>query len=123
MSFAQLYDCTFCCYPEAHKVYGGIGTLLVINVSHFTMDSVHIVSVKLLPFLLSNSSSVFSNSLPLPHAKYSLQLSLQVSTESASQFGELVADPTSKEVLHYTEKPETFVCITIKLHMLDLEVD
>lgn len=48
---------------EAHKVYGGIGTLLVINVS----------------------------------------------TESASQFGELVADPTSKEVLHYTEKPETFV--------------
>lgn len=48
---------------EAHKGYGGIGTLLVINVS----------------------------------------------TESASQFGELVADPTSKEVLHYTEKPETFV--------------
>ncbi|KAH6755399.1 ADP-glucose pyrophosphorylase family protein [Perilla frutescens var. hirtella] len=48
---------------EAHKVYGGIGTLLVIKVS----------------------------------------------AESASQFGELVADPTSKEVLHYTEKPETFV--------------
>ncbi|XP_047958628.1 mannose-1-phosphate guanyltransferase alpha-A-like isoform X2 [Salvia hispanica] len=48
---------------EAHKAYGGIGTLLVIKVS----------------------------------------------AESASQFGELVADPTSQEVLHYTEKPETFV--------------
>ncbi|KHG11736.1 Mannose-1-phosphate guanyltransferase alpha-B [Gossypium arboreum] len=32
-----------------------------------------------------------------------------VSAESASQFGELVADPITKELLHYTEKPETFV--------------
>ncbi|BBH00366.1 ADP-glucose pyrophosphorylase family protein [Prunus dulcis] len=32
-----------------------------------------------------------------------------VSAESANQFGELVADPTTKELLHYTEKPETFV--------------
>ncbi|KAL8475579.1 hypothetical protein ACS0TY_028293 [Phlomoides rotata] len=48
---------------EAHKMYGGVGTLLVIKVS----------------------------------------------AESANQFGELVADPTSKELLHYTEKPETFV--------------
>ncbi|KAL8471457.1 hypothetical protein ACS0TY_028925 [Phlomoides rotata] len=48
---------------EAHKTYGGVGTLLVIKVS----------------------------------------------AESANQFGELVADPTSKELLHYTEKPETFV--------------
>ncbi|KAG6398266.1 hypothetical protein SASPL_139721 [Salvia splendens] len=48
---------------EAHKAYGGIGTLLVIKVS----------------------------------------------AESASQFGELVADPASQELLHYTEKPETFV--------------
>lgn len=36
-------------------------------------------------------------------------LSLQVSAESASQFGELVADPITNELLHYTEKPETFV--------------
>lgn len=48
---------------DAHKSYGGMGTLLVIKVS----------------------------------------------AESANQFGELVADPTTKEVLHYTEKPETFV--------------
>ncbi|EYU44684.1 hypothetical protein ABFS82_08G016800 [Erythranthe guttata] len=57
-----------CSFPlsnmlEAHKTYGGIGTLLVIKVS----------------------------------------------AESANQFGELVADPVTKELLHYTEKPETFV--------------
>lgn len=34
---------------------------------------------------------------------------LQVSAESANQFGELVADPVTNELLHYTEKPETFV--------------
>ncbi|CAF2023033.1 unnamed protein product [Brassica oleracea] len=33
----------------------------------------------------------------------------KVSPESASQFGELVADPVTNELLHYTEKPETFV--------------
>uniref|UniRef100_A0A1D1ZAG0 Mannose-1-phosphate guanyltransferase alpha n=1 Tax=Anthurium amnicola TaxID=1678845 RepID=A0A1D1ZAG0_9ARAE len=33
----------------------------------------------------------------------------KVSAESASQFGELVADPSTNELLHYTEKPETFV--------------
>lgn len=33
----------------------------------------------------------------------------QVSAESANQFGELVADPETNELLHYTEKPETFV--------------
>ncbi|CAI0398991.1 unnamed protein product [Linum tenue] len=64
-----LLNCDVCCsFPlpemlEAHKRYGGIGTLLVIKVS----------------------------------------------VESASQFGELVADPVTKELLHYTEKPETFV--------------
>ncbi|OVA16243.1 Bacterial transferase hexapeptide repeat [Macleaya cordata] len=57
-----------CSFPlpgmlEAHRKYGGIGTVLVIKVS----------------------------------------------AESANQFGELVADPTTKELLHYTEKPETFV--------------
>ncbi|KAJ3673928.1 hypothetical protein LUZ60_005920 [Juncus effusus] len=36
-------------------------------------------------------------------------LVIKVSAESASQFGELVADPETKELLHYTEKPETFV--------------
>lgn len=36
-------------------------------------------------------------------------LVVKVSAESANQFGELVADPHSKELLHYTERPETFV--------------
>lgn len=44
--------------------------------------------------------------------QYFLSLSsfLKVSPESASEFGELVADPITNELLHYTEKPETFVC-------------
>ncbi|XP_008812895.2 mannose-1-phosphate guanyltransferase alpha-like isoform X2 [Phoenix dactylifera] len=64
-----LLNCDVCCsFPlpemlEAHKRYGGMGTVLVIKVS----------------------------------------------AESANQFGELVADPITNEVLHYTEKPETFV--------------
>ncbi|CAM6082001.1 unnamed protein product [Calypogeia fissa] len=33
----------------------------------------------------------------------------KVSADFASQFGELVADPDTKELLHYAEKPETFV--------------
>lgn len=57
-----------CSFPlpemlEAHRRYGGMGTILVIKVS----------------------------------------------AESANQFGELVADPATNELLHYTEKPETFV--------------
>ncbi|KAE8694569.1 pentatricopeptide repeat-containing protein [Hibiscus syriacus] len=64
-----LLNCDVCCsFPlpemlEAHKRYGGMGTILVSKVS----------------------------------------------AESASQFGELVADPVTNELLHYTEKPETFV--------------
>lgn len=64
-----LLNCDVCCsFPlpdmlEAHKRYGGMGTILVIKVS----------------------------------------------AESANQFGELVADPNTNELLHYTEKPETFV--------------
>nr|XP_043617221.1 mannose-1-phosphate guanyltransferase alpha [Erigeron canadensis] len=64
-----LLNCDVCCsFPltemlEAHKRYGGMGTILVIKVS----------------------------------------------PESADQFGELVADSSSNELLHYTEKPETFV--------------
>ncbi|KAF9600866.1 hypothetical protein IFM89_013462 [Coptis chinensis] len=38
-------------------------------------------------------------SFPLPEMR----------AESANQFGELVADPITNELLHYTEKPETFV--------------
>jgi mannose-1-phosphate guanylyltransferase len=38
---------------------------------------------------------------------------LQVSKEIASEFGELVADPKTGELLHYAEKPETFVSVLI----------
>ncbi|KAH1254867.1 Mannose-1-phosphate guanyltransferase alpha [Glycine soja] len=64
-----LLNCDVCCsFPlpdmlDAHRRYGGMGTILVVKVS----------------------------------------------AESASEFGELVADPTTNELLHYTEKPETFV--------------
>uniref|UniRef100_A0ACD5TVU6 Uncharacterized protein n=1 Tax=Avena sativa TaxID=4498 RepID=A0ACD5TVU6_AVESA len=68
-SHIVLLNCDVCSsFPlpemlEAHKRYGGMGTLLVNKVS----------------------------------------------AESANQFGELVADPETNELLHYTEKPETFV--------------
>ncbi|KAF3631492.1 mannose-1-phosphate guanyltransferase alpha [Capsicum chacoense] len=64
-----LLNCDVCCsFPlpemlEAHRRYGGMGTILVSKVS----------------------------------------------AETASEFGELVADPVTNELLHYTEKPETFV--------------
>ncbi|GKU97028.1 hypothetical protein SLEP1_g10211 [Rubroshorea leprosula] len=56
-------------------------------------------------------------SFPLPdmleaHKRYGAMgtmLVIKVSAESANLFGELVADPSTKELLHYTEKPETFV--------------
>ncbi|XP_047257152.1 mannose-1-phosphate guanyltransferase alpha isoform X4 [Capsicum annuum] len=48
---------------EAHRRYGGMGTILVSKVS----------------------------------------------ADTASEFGELAADPVTKELLHYTEKAETFV--------------
>ncbi|KAJ4729143.1 putative Mannose-1-phosphate guanyltransferase [Melia azedarach] len=56
-------------------------------------------------------------SFPLPdmleaHKRYDgmgTVLVIKVSAESAHQFGELVADPVTGELLHYTEKPETFV--------------
>ncbi|XP_024014566.1 mannose-1-phosphate guanyltransferase alpha isoform X3 [Eutrema salsugineum] len=68
-SHVFLLNCDVCCsFPlqdilDAHRRYGGVGTMLVIKVS----------------------------------------------AEAASQFGELIADPDTKELLHYTEKPETFV--------------
>lgn len=43
------------------------------------------------------------------HNKLGTILVKKVSKEKAAEFGELVADPETKELLHYTEKPETFV--------------
>ncbi|PIA40363.1 hypothetical protein AQUCO_02500214v1 [Aquilegia coerulea] len=68
-SHIVLLNCDVCCsFPlvdmfEAHKTYGGMGTIMVIKVS----------------------------------------------ADLANQFGELVSDPVTNELLHYTEKPETFV--------------
>ncbi|KAL5191911.1 Mannose-1-phosphate guanyltransferase alpha-B [Glycine soja] len=61
--YLQLFDAGVSLLNNAHRRYGGMGTILVVKVS----------------------------------------------AESASEFGELVADPTTNELLHYTEKPETFV--------------
>ncbi|KAJ8770362.1 hypothetical protein K2173_014975 [Erythroxylum novogranatense] len=59
-------------------------------------------------------------SFPLPemleaHIRYrgmGTILVIKVSAELGSRFGELVADPATNELLHYTEKLETFVSST-----------
>ncbi|CAF2065547.1 unnamed protein product [Brassica napus] len=53
-----------------------------------------------------SSSTSFANLSCLLESE---RVIVEVSPESASQFGELVADPVTNELLHYTEKPETFV--------------
>ena len=72
----------------------------------------------MLPKLAFFSSGLICSS-PLIYPSLFFFLSLvQVSAESASQFGELVADPVINELLHYTEKPETFVCTKSKIQLL-----
>lgn len=43
------------------------------------------------------------------HGGMATLLAKKVQPDVASEFGELVADPNTKEILHYAEKPETFV--------------
>eukprot|EP00475_Leptophrys_vorax_P008459 TRINITY_DN15490_c0_g3_i1.p1 TRINITY_DN15490_c0_g3~~TRINITY_DN15490_c0_g3_i1.p1 ORF type:complete len:392 (+),score=26.07 TRINITY_DN15490_c0_g3_i1:123-1298(+) len=43
------------------------------------------------------------------HGGMGTLLAKKVQPDVASEFGELVADPETKEILHYAEKPETFV--------------
>lgn len=92
---------------DAHKRYGGMGTVLVIKVWEWCKDcSCQFLSdwsVTAIHFrtCVTNSACVH----------------VQVSAESASQFGELVADPVTNELLHYTEKPETFVSIHLQNHV------
>ncbi|EEC74733.1 hypothetical protein OsI_10470 [Oryza sativa Indica Group] len=97
-SHIVLLNCDVCSsFPlpdmlEAHKKYGGMGTLLV-NKILITNCYHHLIIVE-------------------AHKKYGGMGTLlvnKVSAESANQFGELVADPETNELLHYTEKPETFV--------------
>ncbi|KAF3663458.1 hypothetical protein FXO37_11979 [Capsicum annuum] len=61
--FFQILPSVYSKLGEAHRRYGGMGTILVSKVS----------------------------------------------ADTASEFGELAADPVTKELLHYTEKAETFV--------------
>ncbi|CAN7081047.1 unnamed protein product, partial [Brassica oleracea var. botrytis] len=56
-----------------------------------------------------SSSTSFANlSCLLESERVIVEVYISMSL-SASQFGELVADPVTNELLHYTEKPETFV--------------
>jgi mannose-1-phosphate guanylyltransferase len=80
---------------EAHKKYGGMGTLLVNKVNNTILK----------PCILIWSLSCYNSLFLILYAN----TFNQVSAESANQFGELVADPETNELLHYTEKPETFV--------------
>ncbi|WOL16964.1 Mannose-1-phosphate guanyltransferase alpha [Canna indica] len=83
-SHIVLLNCDICSsFPlpnmlEAHKRYGGMGTMLVIKVL----------------------------------------------VKSACQFGELVADPATNELLHYIEKPETFVsdCINCGVYIFTPDI-
>jgi len=61
--------------------------------------------------------AVFLHKKPLSFSFWGCGYLVQVSAESANQFGELVADPTTNELLHYTEKPETFVSIQFRLFL------
>ncbi|XP_074567736.1 uncharacterized protein LOC141824360 [Curcuma longa] len=94
-------------YLKEDKPHGSAGGLYSFRDHIMDDDPSHLV---LLNF------DVCSN-FPLPdmleaHKRYAgmgTLLVIKVSAESANQFGELVADPVTKELLHYTEKPETFV--------------
>lgn len=100
-------------FAEAHIKYGGMGTMLVIKVGVLTPNKLISFRIELFIYLatLLSISEALSFWVILcfifpPFVGYNLQ----VSAESANEFGELVADPVTKELLHYTEKPETFVC-------------
>lgn len=87
ISFAILFS-----VADTHKRYGGIGTLLVVKV----------ILRRLCSLLLTDYQI-------LAYAWFYSGIDLQVSDEAANQFGAVVADPVTNELLHYTEKPETFV--------------
>ena len=53
------------------------------------------------------SHFLFTSTLPLSFA--TSRSCCQVAPDVAAEFGELVADPVTSELLHYAEKPETFV--------------
>lgn len=70
----------------------------------------------------SARASLFDVIIYVVFSVFGLQPSfhVQVSAETANEFGELVADPVTNELLHYTEKPETFVCKTFRHSTLSI---
>lgn len=106
---------------EAHRKHKGIGTLLVKKVGQFycaenasssmsrLVDSDKHMTNYDSPFWVSFLSTSATEVIVLEGSQGVLFLWSQVSKEVASEFGELVADPKTGELLHYAEKPETFV--------------
>ncbi|KAM7268182.1 hypothetical protein ACFE04_010348 [Oxalis oulophora] len=94
-------------YLKEDKPHGSAGALLYFKDVIMEDNPSHI-------FLLNHD--VCCN-FPLPdmleahkkHGGLGTILVIKVSADAAHQFGELVADPITNELLHYTEKPETFV--------------
>eukprot|EP01018_Ginkgo_biloba_P013002 Gb_10059 [translate_table: standard] len=65
--------------------------------------------------------------MQLAHRNYGgigTMLVKRVSTEATGEFGELVADPVTKELLHFAEKPETHVsdCINCGVYIFTPDI-
>ncbi|XP_028089632.1 uncharacterized protein LOC114289981 isoform X4 [Camellia sinensis] len=86
--------------------------LLIVGFPPFAAavrDQVKIRLKKLIVLYLSLAQIDSLDNPVVPIGGIETILVIKVSAESANQFGELVADPVTNELLHYTEKPETFV--------------
>ncbi|ONL94572.1 Mannose-1-phosphate guanylyltransferase 1 [Zea mays] len=104
-------------YLREDKPHGSAGGLYIFrdyimedSPSHIVLLNCDVCSSFPLPDMLAKCITVFI--IVEAHKKYGGMGTLlvnKVSAESANQFGELVADPETNELLHYTEKPETFV--------------
>ncbi|PHT31714.1 hypothetical protein CQW23_28051 [Capsicum baccatum] len=98
-------------YLKEDKPHGSAGGLY--NFRDLLMEDSPVGIFTLLDYMYILVMIIF----PLPemleaHRRYGGMgtiLVSKVSAETASEFGELVADPVTNELLHYTEKPETFV--------------
>ncbi|KAG0481654.1 hypothetical protein HPP92_012512 [Vanilla planifolia] len=126
-NLAQIYLIGFYEEKEFARYVSSISNELRVPVRYLWEDKPHGSAGGLYSFrdhiMEDNPSHIFllncdvCCSFPLPdmleaHVNYGGMgtiLVIKVSAESANQFGELVADPITKELLHYTEKPETFV--------------
>ncbi|MED6108425.1 hypothetical protein PIB30_023833 [Stylosanthes scabra] len=126
-NLAQIYLIGFYEEREFALFVSSISNELKVPIKYLKEDKPHGSAGGLYSFrdqiMEDNPSHIFllncdiCSSFPLPemldaHKKYGGMgtiLVVKVSPESANEFGELVADPVTNELLHYTEKPETFV--------------